>query len=321
MAQPTTPEPTTPEPTTPEPEPIEPVSTQPKPISPRQLAANRRNAQKSTGPTGRPGKARVSRNAVKHGIYADVRPITHGAYREDPLAVQAMVDDVIDTLKPRNDLERAAAVRIATVQLQIGRHHAFETAELETLTSTKSFAHLDGPGVFEAQFTVELYEDVSEVLTHPPSTYTVEEWLDLLLVAAAYDPDLRELNDLLDLEDPQQLAGSEAMILSSITKFHGGSLPAASRSLADIAKTHAGMIPDADTEQANATAAIRFAVKKGSLEGHSRIHARLSAALDRELKRFKTLRDLADEAPDTDYLDDLADEEEMYDDYRYNNPS
>ena len=38
--------------------------------SERQIAANRRNAQRSTGPRSRAGKARVSRNALKHGLAA-----------------------------------------------------------------------------------------------------------------------------------------------------------------------------------------------------------------------------------------------------------
>ena len=37
-------------------------------LNPAQLAANRANAQFSTGPRTPEGKARVSRNAVKHGL-------------------------------------------------------------------------------------------------------------------------------------------------------------------------------------------------------------------------------------------------------------
>ena len=36
----------------------------------RQIAANRRNARKSTGPRTPDGKAQSSRNAVRHGILA-----------------------------------------------------------------------------------------------------------------------------------------------------------------------------------------------------------------------------------------------------------
>ena len=38
--------------------------------SERQLTANRRNAQKSTGPKSRAGKRRASQNANRHGLSA-----------------------------------------------------------------------------------------------------------------------------------------------------------------------------------------------------------------------------------------------------------
>jgi hypothetical protein len=41
-----------------------------KPLSERQLAANRANAQKSTGPRTPEGKARTRFNSLKHGLTA-----------------------------------------------------------------------------------------------------------------------------------------------------------------------------------------------------------------------------------------------------------
>jgi hypothetical protein len=44
------------------------ASKNPRALSPRRLAANRNNARKSTGPRTASGKARTSRNALRHGL-------------------------------------------------------------------------------------------------------------------------------------------------------------------------------------------------------------------------------------------------------------
>ena len=53
------------------------------PLSKR-TAANRRNAQMSTGPRTEEGKSRSRRNAVKHGILSSALHITEGDGAEDP---------------------------------------------------------------------------------------------------------------------------------------------------------------------------------------------------------------------------------------------
>ena len=42
-----------------------------KKVSQKQIDANRRNAQKSTGPKTKEGKAKSSMNSIKYGIYSD----------------------------------------------------------------------------------------------------------------------------------------------------------------------------------------------------------------------------------------------------------
>src|SRR5258707_107696 len=48
-----------------------PTARKPKPISPKRLAANRQNAQKSTGPRTPKGKQKASQNSTKHGLCSD----------------------------------------------------------------------------------------------------------------------------------------------------------------------------------------------------------------------------------------------------------
>jgi len=47
-------------------------------VTTKQIEANRRNAERSTGPTTPEGKARSSQNAVKHGLTARRSVITVG---------------------------------------------------------------------------------------------------------------------------------------------------------------------------------------------------------------------------------------------------
>src|SRR5712672_1617164 len=56
--------------------------------SQRQIEANRLNAQKSTGPSTPEGRAAVSLNSLKYGLYAETL-ILPG---EDPAAFEALLD-------------------------------------------------------------------------------------------------------------------------------------------------------------------------------------------------------------------------------------
>jgi hypothetical protein len=68
-----------------------------------QIAANRANAQKSTGPRTAEGKAASSANALKSGIYAQSL-IIRG---EDPAELEALRDDFYAAHQPESAGERA----------------------------------------------------------------------------------------------------------------------------------------------------------------------------------------------------------------------
>ena len=63
-----------------------------------QIEANRRNAQKSTGPKTDEGKDRVRRNAVKHGMTA--RTIMPVLPQEDPKELEDRTQQAITAMKP-----------------------------------------------------------------------------------------------------------------------------------------------------------------------------------------------------------------------------
>lgn len=64
--------------------------------SDRQIAANRENAKRSTGPRSEAGKARSARNALKHGLSAE-QVVMLG---EDPAAFEALRSDLIEHYQP-----------------------------------------------------------------------------------------------------------------------------------------------------------------------------------------------------------------------------
>jgi hypothetical protein len=55
-----------------------------KKVSQKQIDANRRNAQKSTGPKTKEGKAKSAMNSIKYGIYSEKYLIKY----ESPLEYQ-----------------------------------------------------------------------------------------------------------------------------------------------------------------------------------------------------------------------------------------
>ncbi len=96
-------------------------------ISAAKLAANRANAQKSTGPRTQAGKRRSSQNAARHGLTRPPGP--EGQARLAGLA-QAIA-------APKPQLLAAAAARIATAQHDLERARR---ARLALLTKTESGA-------------------------------------------------------------------------------------------------------------------------------------------------------------------------------------
>jgi hypothetical protein len=70
--------------------------------SPAQIAANRANAQKSTGPRSAEGKAASRFNALKHGI--DAQSIVLPG--EDPAAYDELARSYYDTIRPATPEER-----------------------------------------------------------------------------------------------------------------------------------------------------------------------------------------------------------------------
>ena len=98
-------------------------------VSPEQLAANRANAAKSTGPRTPEGKTRSAQNARKHGFTA----FSYAVVRlEDLNEVANLKDDLVAFYQPVNSQELFAVERIALAQQALLRAARLESGLFTT---------------------------------------------------------------------------------------------------------------------------------------------------------------------------------------------
>ena len=95
-------------------------------ITQRKLEANRRNAARSTGPRTAEGKARVSLNAVKHGMTGTTVVLPH----EDEQAYQHRLEAWTAELRPPGELGRYLVERVVRISWQLDRADTYERARL-----------------------------------------------------------------------------------------------------------------------------------------------------------------------------------------------
>jgi hypothetical protein len=91
----------------------------------KQILANRRNAQKSTGPKTAAGRLKSSRNAFRHGLSLPLRPDTATSVKIDAFA-QVLVRDQVD------QEYLSAATELAEAQWQLLRVRAVRAELMAT---------------------------------------------------------------------------------------------------------------------------------------------------------------------------------------------
>ena len=95
--------------------------------SPKQVAANRRNAMRSTGPRTSKGKEASKFNATKHGLRASEMVIPG---REDPLEFETLLQEFWDDWMPHGRTEISLVSEIAIAQWRLRRAHRAELGEI-----------------------------------------------------------------------------------------------------------------------------------------------------------------------------------------------
>lgn len=96
----------------------------------KQLLANQQNAQLSTGPMTEKGKAIVSSNAIKHGIFTKDLILSSDIGQENENEYLEVLANLEDSLSPCNQIESLLVEKIAVDFWRLRRTIRFETGSI-----------------------------------------------------------------------------------------------------------------------------------------------------------------------------------------------
>lgn len=102
----------------------------------KQIEANKKNALKSSGAVTEEGKAIVSKNAIKHGIFARDFIITSGDGKKNEEEYKELLDNLIQCLNPDGQLEYLLVEKIAVDFWRLRRVIRFETGSIRQYIDT-----------------------------------------------------------------------------------------------------------------------------------------------------------------------------------------
>jgi hypothetical protein len=173
--------------------------------SERQIAANRRNARKSTGPRSGAGKTRSSRNAYRHGLTLSIASSAAVTKQLDKLA-RKIVGHTEDPIL----LERARA--LAQAELDLAR---LRRAKVALIERASAFGELDPPGLTIFQRLADLNAQIGAFDAGIRGPITFPERIDSSATMPPQEPDRsaeairRVLPDLRKLERYERRAAAQ----------------------------------------------------------------------------------------------------------------
>jgi hypothetical protein len=122
----------------------------------KQIEANRRNAQKSTGPVTEAGKTKARFNALKHGMTAKVAVLPH----EDAQSYEQLRQALIEDYQPSGAGEETLVELVAVNYWRLLRARRLETSSFDLQVRTIKRRHgmnsvptMDDDGSLAAAFT------------------------------------------------------------------------------------------------------------------------------------------------------------------------
>src|SRR5438874_2726013 len=253
--------------------------------SQQRIDANRRNAQRSTGPRTEDGKAASSRNAVRHGVYGSPVPVPRGLFREEPEDVAAVIEETVATLKPNNAMALTAAHQFAAVNVRLDR---LERLEAERMAGA---SHGEEHGL-EEQYSSCL-ERMAARIDSDLDALSSEEWREVACLIAI-DNDVEEIiiaadpnadGETLAVDDPSwEYVGRDLL-----DEYYDapGDFAAELRARVATVREARGEADDKALERA-----AKLLIDEGPLEKCSLIRARLSREADRAFARFQLMQAL-----------------------------
>jgi hypothetical protein len=125
----------------------------------KQIEANRRNAQKSTGPRSEEGKSKSRVNGYKHGLTGHLDVLSDA----DRQARDAFMAGIMDRFKPADALEHQLAHSIADGYWRINRVSAMESSLLAADTDESPLASMNLLTVYEMRLHRKVKSDLQQL--------------------------------------------------------------------------------------------------------------------------------------------------------------
>jgi hypothetical protein len=122
-----------------------------------QIKANRRNSKKSTGPKSPEGKAVVSKNAVKHGLFASENVIK-GEKQAD---FDHFHDEMLSKLAPVGPVESMLAERFISLSWRLNRVGRMQNQAIDVMIER------DGPSPLTKQLRASLPKFIRDIQDDP----------------------------------------------------------------------------------------------------------------------------------------------------------
>jgi hypothetical protein len=147
--------------------------------SARQIAANRRNAEKCTGPKTDAGKAASRFNGLKHGLTAATVVLPC----EDQIEYQELRARVLEDFTPENALEWMLVDQLVSAWWRTMRSRKVESAHMEAHTKTLHWRH----GVKPSRNEADSFQAIGVAMaSHEEATFTNYNRYDAAIERAFY---------------------------------------------------------------------------------------------------------------------------------------